>query len=67
MVGYYVYRSFQSGGPYTKLNLVPLDDITYTDSTVTAYLTYYYVATSVDENGLESVFSNEASATVPGP
>lgn len=30
-------------------------------------VTYFYVATAVDNNGLESSFSNEVTATVSGP
>jgi fibronectin type 3 domain-containing protein len=28
---------------------------------------YYYVVTAVDSSGVESVYSNQASATVPTP
>jgi fibronectin type 3 domain-containing protein len=34
---------------------------------VAAGTSYYYVVTAVDENGIESIFSNEASATIPSP
>jgi len=40
---------------------------TYTDSTVQAGVTYFYVVTAVDSSGNESVYSNQASATVPTP
>ena len=40
---------------------------TYTDSTVQAGQTYFYVATSVDSNNVESAFSDETSATIPTP
>jgi fibronectin type 3 domain-containing protein len=38
---------------------------TLVDNTVVAGTTYYYVATSVDVNSLESVYSNQLTATVP--
>jgi hypothetical protein len=65
VVGYNVYRSTQSGGPYTELNssLVLVD--TYTDNTVLASQTYFYVLTAVDAGRVESGFSNEVQATVP--
>lgn len=65
VIGYHVYRSLQSGGPYTRLNAQPVGDTEYTDTAVMANTTYYYVVTAVAENGLESVYSNEAPATVP--
>ena len=63
-VGYNVYRSTVSGGPYTLLNTTPQTGLTYSDSAVTVGATYYYVvrATLV---GLESANSNEAHATIP--
>ena len=38
---------------------------TYTDSTVQASQTYFYVVTSVDSSGVESAYSTEVSVTVP--
>jgi fibronectin type 3 domain-containing protein len=37
----------------------------YTDSSVAAGQTYYYVATEVDSTGAESSYSAEVSAAVP--
>ena len=65
VAGYNVYRSTVSGGPYAKINTSLLAALTYTDSTVRSGTTYYYVATAVDSNGIESVFSNQVSATIP--
>ena len=67
VVGYYVYRGTQTGGPYAKLNDTPISLTTYTDSAVQAGQTYFYVATSVDLSNVESAFSNESSATIPTP
>src|SRR5205807_9316734 len=67
LVGYNVYRATQAGGPYTKLNSSPIEPTSYTDSTVQADQTYFYVVTAVDANGVESVFYNEVQAAVPSP
>jgi len=64
--GYNVYRSSTSGGPYSKMNSTLLTGLTYTDSTVSAGATYYYVVTDVT-SGTESGFSNQATAVVPTP
>jgi fibronectin type 3 domain-containing protein len=37
----------------------------YTDTTVQAGQTYYYVTTAVDSSGNESTYSNEVQAVVP--
>jgi len=67
VVGYNVYRGAKTGGPYTKMNTA-LDALTsYTDSTVQAGQTYYYVTTAVDSGGLESGYSNEVPAAIPTP
>ena len=68
VVGYNIYRGTVSGGPYTvKLNATPVSGTSYTDTAVVAGQAYYYVVTAVDSSGVESVYSNQASATVPTP
>jgi fibronectin type 3 domain-containing protein len=65
--GYNVYRSAQSGGPYSKLNAAPITVLTYSDNTVSAGVTYFYVVTSVGADGTESSFSSQVTAVVPNP
>jgi Abnormal spindle-like microcephaly-assoc'd, ASPM-SPD-2-Hydin len=66
VIGYNVYRGLTAGGPYlTKLTPSPQASTSMTDSTVMAGTTYYYVATSVDQNNVESIYSNEWTADVP--
>jgi hypothetical protein len=67
VTGYNVYRGAASGGPYTKINSSLLTATTYTDATVDAGQTYYYVATAVNSQGLESADSNQAEAVIPSP
>jgi hypothetical protein len=67
ITGYNVYRATTSGGPYTKVNSSLLAVLTLLDSNVLAGQTYYYVATAVDINNNESIYSNEAPAAVPTP
>jgi hypothetical protein len=67
VTGYNVYRGPISGGPYTKLTVSPVGAETFTDSSVQAGQTYFYVVTAVDASGMESIFSGEVSATVPTP
>jgi hypothetical protein len=67
VVGYNIYRGSVSGGPYTMLNSTPQAGLSYTDMTVLAGQTYYYVVTAVDGSGNESVVSNEVAVTIPTP
>ena len=67
VVGYNIYRSPVSGGPYTKMNSSVATLLTYTDTAVQAGQVYYYVVTSVNSNNVESSYSNELSATIPTP
>ncbi len=67
VVGYKVYRGTQSGGPYVGLNGSEDANTAYTDNSVQAGQTYYYVVTAVDNAGVESVYSNQAQAVVPTP
>ncbi|MFZ1135715.1 MAG: hypothetical protein WAN69_12245, partial [Candidatus Korobacteraceae bacterium] len=65
VAGYNAYRSLTSGGPYTQLNTSLISATSYVDMLVQDGYTYYYVTTAVDSQGIESAYSNEASATVP--
>jgi Abnormal spindle-like microcephaly-assoc'd, ASPM-SPD-2-Hydin len=65
--GYNVLRSEISGGPYSKLDSSIVPTESYTDSTVQAGRTYYYVVTAVTSAGIQSVDSTQVSAIVPSP
>jgi hypothetical protein len=65
VVGYNIYRGNQSGGPYAKINSSLDSSTSYTDSSVTDGNTYYYVTTAVNSDNEESVYSNQAQATIP--
>jgi len=65
VMGYYSYVSAQSGGPFTKMNSMPVPATTYTDTAVQAGQTYYFVVTSVNSKNEESAYSVEVSALVP--
>ena len=65
VLGYNIYRGTVNGGPYTKINPSLVTGLSYTDSAVTSGSIYYYVCTSVDSAGLESIFSNQVIAQVP--
>lgn len=67
VVGYNIYRGNRSGGPYTMLSTAPNATTVYTDTGVQGGSTYYYVVTSVDGSGQESVFSNQVQASIPTP
>ena len=67
VTGYNVYRGTISGGPYTQLNTSLASMVSYIDPTVLAGQTYFYIVTAVDSSGIESLFSNEVSATIPTP
>jgi hypothetical protein len=67
VVGYNIYRGAKSGGPYTKANTALDASTAFTDSLVTAGLTYYYVTTAVDGSSNESAYSNEVAAVIPTP
>jgi hypothetical protein len=65
VVGYNIYRGNQSGGPYAKINSSLDSSTVYTDTSVTNGNTYYYVTTAVNSDNEESVYSNQAQATIP--
>lgn len=63
--GFNVYRSSVSGGPYNRIDATMIPTNSYTDSTVASGQTYYYVATEIDTNGVESLYSSEVPAIIP--
>ena len=67
VVGYNIYRGTTSGGPYSKINTTLEASTTYTDGSVASGATYYYVTTAVNGSGVESTYSNQATALIPYP
>ena len=65
VIGYNVYRSYQSGGPYTRINSNLDPNTAYVDNSVVGGETYYYATTSVNSEGQESSYSNLAQAVIP--
>jgi hypothetical protein len=63
--GYFVYRSSESGGPYSKLQTSATPEAEFMDSGLAAGHTYYYVVTSVAEDGSESGYSEQIVVNVP--
>lgn len=60
---YEVYRSTVSGGYYMLLGTIA--GLTFTDNTVQAGLTYYYVIRAKSSTGWQSIYSNQAKASIP--
>ncbi len=64
VIGYFVYRSKASGGPYSKRNSSVDPSASYTDTGLTSG-NYYYVITSVSPQNVESGYSNQVAVAVP--
>jgi len=62
---YRIYRSDDSGGPYSQIAEISHPDTDYTDNGVTNFQTYYYVATTLS-GGFESPYSGEVEVTPGG-
>ncbi|MFI5088938.1 MAG: Ig domain-containing protein [Terriglobales bacterium] len=65
VVGYNVYRGSATGGPYTMINTSLNAPANYADFNVQAGQTFFYVVTSVDSGGVESLFSSQVQALIP--
>jgi fibronectin type 3 domain-containing protein len=65
VIGYNVYRGTAAKGPYTKITGSPEPNVTFTDALVVGGETYFYIATTVYENGKESKKSNQVQVTIP--
>lgn len=64
VVGYNVFRSAVSGGPYGG-QIATTGNLAYSDTTVANSTTYYYVVQAYDAAGNVSPYSNEIDATTP--
>ncbi|OGC93464.1 MAG: hypothetical protein A2W25_05615 [candidate division Zixibacteria bacterium RBG_16_53_22] len=62
---YRIYRSQNTGGPYSQVGQINAPDTVFTDNGVTNYQIYYYVATTI-EGAFESPYSGEVRV-MPGP
>ncbi|MGA9979461.1 MAG: choice-of-anchor D domain-containing protein [Candidatus Sulfotelmatobacter sp.] len=65
VTGYNVYRGAASTGPFSKINPSLNSTTAYTDNTVAANQTYYYVTTAVNSSNVESSPSTPAQAIIP--
>jgi hypothetical protein len=65
VAGYNVYRGTASAGPFTKMTNSPHPDPTFTDASVVAGTTYFYMTTAVSPTGKESDHSNQVQVTIP--
>jgi hypothetical protein len=65
VVGYNVYRGTAKAGPFKQINSALDPSTNYTDDTVAAGTTYFYVTTSVNAEGEQSAYSNEVEAVIP--
>lgn len=63
VVGYNVYRGQTSSGPFAKVGNVATTS--FTDTSVQAGQTYFYVLTAVNSSNVESATSTPVSTTVP--
>lgn len=64
VVSYRMYRSTIAGSSYAMLSSA-IGGASYTDQSVQAATSYYYVVTAVDDQGRESPYSSEIRAVVP--
>jgi hypothetical protein len=64
-VGYNVLRGKAAAGPFHQINAATDSSTDYTDSTVAAGNTYYYVTTAVNAQGEQSGYSNVTEAAIP--
>ena len=67
VIGFDIYRGTTHSGPYRRINTALHSSTNYTDYTVSAGSTYYYVTTAVNASGQQSSYSNETKAVIPNP
>jgi len=67
--GYYIYRSTNENGTYTKINSSATSGTAFTDTSVSAYTIYYYKVSAIVggiESGMSSFVSASTGIIVPG-
>lgn len=67
LAGYDLYRSDDETGPYTRINTALITETTFADTGLEDNTTYWYKLKAVDDEGLESEFSDSASGTTITP
>ena len=66
LAGYNIYRMSESGGQRMRINTDLVGGTTYLDNNgLRDGTTYFYVVRAVNQSGMESLPSNEASGTTP--
>lgn len=68
-LGFNVYRATTTGGPYTKINSVPvaITALSFTDTTGVTGTKYFYIVTAVDAAGFETQSSEVSATMLPSP
>ena len=66
VTGHNIYRSKTPGSGYVKINTSLITANEFQNATLTNNTPYYFMVTSVDNNSIESFFSDEIAVT-PGP
>ena len=66
VAGYVVYRSAEPSGPYMRVSSQAVPSAEYVDTGLAAGHTYYYVVAAVGADQVETEYSVQISATVPG-
>lgn len=67
VTGYNVYRAPEGGGSFSRINGSLVSGTTYTDATVEAGQSYYYVVTAENSQAIESADSSQVTALIPTP
>lgn len=67
VIGYRVYRADRPNDPPGLIGVTPADTTRFTDNTVEAGRTYFYVVKAFDSANKESAPSTKVTATIPTP
>ncbi len=67
VAGYHVYRASTSGGPFTRVTVVPTRHAFFVDTGLAPSTRYWYTVAAVDSSGNESATSAAASGSTNPP